>query len=169
MSRTAVSERATKPAAKSKTSTAKPTGRAAPKKSAKAASPSKRAKPAADADETAPPPKFAIELDERTAGLTAEALACRETNHHWVAVSQGHAMRALMAHRGQFETVRTCQTCGSSKSDLYWLPSFEKVRQTRYTWSAGYLVDKEFAGRGRLSKADVLKETFVRENLDLVA
>lgn len=167
MSRTITSRRL---AAKTTPAKVKPTAKASAKSTpAKAAKKSTKKAAVAGEEDLGPAPKFVIELDERTAGLTAQALACRETNHIWATVSQGHALRALLAHRGQFEKVRTCQTCGSQKSDLYWLPSFERVRAPRYTWSEGYLIAKEFAGRGRLSKADILREQFVRENLDLVA
>lgn len=114
-------------------------------------------------------PKFRITIDDRTVDMTMEALLCRESGHHWNRVPQGPQRRALMADRGQTETVRVCSTCSSQRIELYWLPSFEPAAANHYVWSAGYLIAKEFAGTGRLSRAEVRKALFARDNVDLVA
>lgn len=114
-------------------------------------------------------PKFKLTVDDRTVEMTVEALLCRESGHHWNRVPQGLDRRALMAHRGQAETVRVCSTCTSQRIELYWLPSFEPVSAAKYKWSDGYLIAKHLGGGGRLSRSEVRKALFARDNLDLIA
>jgi hypothetical protein len=143
----------------------RPAKKLAAKKTMPATAPPTRSRPRS----TPKLPKFAITVDDRTVEMTEAALFCRESGHHWNRVPQGPDRRALLAHRGQAETVRVCATCASQRIELYWLPTFETAAAVRYVWSPGYLIAKQFAGSGRLSRADVRKALFARDNPDLLA
>lgn len=125
-------------------------------------------KPPAAVKASAKLPRFSLELDARTNSIPDEALECREINHSWSRVPSTEDRRALLAGEGMTETIRVCTRCATQRHELYFLPSFEAVRPPIYIWSEGYLINRKYAGHGRLSKTEVKKAMFARHNSDLI-
>lgn len=180
MTRTATPVRPAKKAATKKAATKTPVKKAATKSPAKRAAAKSPARNAATKKAAKSPGKkaarksaepavelIAVEVDERTLDMTMEALECRAANHPWARVPQGTDRRALLAAQGQAETVRVCTRCASTKTETYWLPSFAYAMKPVYQWSEGYRIATRFAGQGRLTRQEVRKAMFVRENQDL--
>lgn len=102
------------------------------------------------------PARPAVEIDERTGTMSQETLLCRGKGHRWDIVHQTPARRVELAQRGQREFVFECDRCESRKTELYELPTYELVsKHTEY--SEGYLVDKKYAGTGRIPRRESFK------------
>lgn len=113
--------------------------------------------------------KYTLTLDDRAATMTAEQLECREVNHPWTLVPTPEERRLELAGKKQKEKVRVCTRCGCQRHELYWIPDMHPVRKPTYVHAPGYLIDSaRFGGRGRLSKADIRRAQFAREDADLV-
>jgi hypothetical protein len=110
--------------------------------------------------------KTKIIVDERTAEMTADVLACRGfLRHSWDFVPMGPKRRAELAGDGQVEVVKVCSRCGTDEKFLYNVRERTRVTRPRRHYPKGYLIPREYAGSGRLPQGEAFVAQLVREKL----
>lgn len=107
--------------------------------------------------------KMRFEVDDRTSGMSANALECRGLNHPWLRQPIDPARRAELAPARQVERVMLCPRCRTRRYDVRQLPTYELVGR-RYEYGEDYLVQREERGQGRLPSAAALLALDVRED-----
>lgn len=111
------------------------------------------------------PTKIEIVVDERTTDLSDEALECRESNHSWLRLPADPQRRPALFAEGQYEKVRQCSRCNTTRTDTYLIRTGELVTR-KYSYAEGYLLATK--GGGYLYVAEIRKAQFARENPDLI-
>ncbi len=105
-------------------------------------------------------------VDDRTDGMSRDALACRATNHAWLLVPQNAKRREELLTHGQVEWVRTCSGgCGGRWTQVFNAYTWDVVVDHREYTDPTYKVPK---GTGRLPKKEARKAYFAREHPRLV-
>jgi len=95
--------------------------------------------------------------DPRVKDMPLEYLACREGSHHfpWATAKRE---RIREGGRELRRTVRTCDTCGTVRIDVYNTRTFELVHR-HYDYAEGYTTAP---GTGRMERTSVRRELFRR-------
>lgn len=106
-----------------------------------------------------------IEADERTTGMTAAALECRDIGHAWHRVPMGPSRRAALANIGQVEKIQVCGRCTAQKTQIIDVIERIRVGSVKITYGEGYLISREFAGMGKLSRMDAFVAAIARDEL----
>ena len=104
--------------------------------------------------------KFKVTVDARTQAMTIEALMCRSMNHPWQRTPLGQSRKRELLKLGQTESIWYCLRCGSRRIDRFELPTFDTI-SSKIEYSPGYLVDKSFAGSGKLPRREARKAMYV--------
>lgn len=102
------------------------------------------------------------EVDPRTETMSAEALECRDLGHAWRRQIMGPKRRAELARLGQVEKIQLCTRCDTVKTTLWDIVERCPVSSPRSVYADGYLMSSEYAGTGRLSRADAFVASLVR-------
>lgn len=97
----------------------------------------------------------AVEMDERTEGMSLEALGCRSSSHSWLYVLSP-ARTNEWKRQGFIEFVWLCSRCTTRRSELYTYPGYE-LQDRKMQYPPGYLIGKQFAGTGRLPAIEAKK------------
>ncbi len=104
-----------------------------------------------------------VEVDDRTAGMTLEALRCRRLGHSWIDLPIGKARRAELAGRGLSELIVQCERGTLRMIETVDLETWEVVsKRPDGGYPPGYLVPP---GSGRLPRAEARKAYMVRRGL----
>ena len=111
--------------------------------------------------------RFRIQLDDRTQGMSLEALLCRSMNHPWQRTPLSPSRRRELLKLGETETTWYCLRCSSQRIDRFSLPDFETL-SSKIEYAEGYLVAKQFAGSGRLPRREARKAMYAHDIPELV-
>lgn len=109
--------------------------------------------------------KAKLELDERTAELTDEALICRAADHVWQRVPSSIDRRRELYDLNLCEWIWHCLTCGSVRNLVFSRTSGEGKPTINY--AEGYLISNKYAGLGRIPRTESRKAACHREDAGL--
>jgi hypothetical protein len=110
------------------------------------------------------PQRSTVQVDERTAKMTEQALRCRDEGHSWRRIEPPPNIVRQNWKNGFVERVREC-ACGCEWRQVYERHHFIIIENKRTYPKVGYLVAP---GTGRLPRNEARKAAFVRDNSDLV-
>ncbi len=101
-------------------------------------------------------------VDERTEGMTTEALECRKFGHAWNERPQGKKRRAELRRQGLDSSVLACARCTLTVVEVIDLDTYDVISRTpEGGYPPGYLVPK---GSGRLPRREARKAYAVRRS-----
>lgn len=109
-----------------------------------------------------------LHVDERTDGMTDEALRCRAGSHTWILMPQAHKRRIELWENGQVERVRLCSNgCGVRWIQIFAVDGDDwSIASSKHEYNdPSYKVPR---GTGRLPKMAAFKAQFARDHPDLV-
>lgn len=112
-------------------------------------------------------PTLTITLDQRTATMPLRVLKCRGRVHPWQEVPTESTRRTELATLRQIEVSELCVRCKSTRKTIYNKVTGMTVYKPEIVYSDDYLIAKEFAGSGRLPKAEARKAWLATEYPEL--
>lgn len=96
-----------------------------------------------------PATQLAAMVDDRTADMTVDALACRGDNHWWKQRPSGSKRRAQIKElldRGLLERSADCRQCGAERRQLVDIVTYVTVSSS-VRYPEGYLLKEKGSGR----------------------